>query len=1063
MRFFSRLLKSKPIKASRRRLRFESLEGRRLLALDLAVIQGTAFVDANNNGTLDAAETRINNATVQLFRDANANNNFDAAIDTLVATTTSNAQGAYQFASSSVAGGVLPVNTLTAGRYFVRQTTGQTGSNLPANVSIVDVSTNVEASNASTTDNQAGLARNNRNIDTYTDATQQILLNVGDTTGSNSQDAIQGGNATILGDERDIQVVRADGNGTVEVAVDTLNAPDRFIIDGGFATSVPLITVQYDGDDNDPINLDVDGLVNAGVGVDFSAATGFRIQASSDQAGASLTMRVHTSATSASEATLNIPQIPPANPQELFLPIASFVRVAAATTAANLASIGSIELVINAGNTDAQIAAFVLGAVQPSIALANLVNVPALTIGNTIFQDSNNNGTQNAGELGIASVPVNLIQDANANNIFDAGVDTAVANTTTNAQGVYTFANRAPGNYFVQIPQSAFNAGGALAGFIAGTVVTLPATDIDSDNNGAAVAGQGVVTGVIPLQTGSNNDGDGDANTNLTIDIGVVPQYDLGITKTATTANAAPGGTLTYNIVVTNSATSATASNVRVTDTLPTGLTTTVANITAPTGTVSVNGQTITVDYATVTAGELKNIQVVTQVSQTIANPILNNASVASTGPGVEFTGAGALANTDPENTPVVPRYELTVTKTNNQTSVVPGTTITYDIVVTNSANSPSTAQAITLSDVLSNDLSGITAAFVNAGVGTVQVNGQTVSATVTSLNPGQSQTLRVSALLAASATTSPLVNRVDITGATGLANSGDQPGDNFAVDTDPLAPSYNLILTKTALNAAGAIANQAVIGQQLVYQIVVRRDESAATGGPSTAQNVTITDVLPTGLNFVSATTSNGTAVPNPVNRNISVNVGAMAPGAAPITLTVTTTVANDAPNNLQNGANVTSSTPGERNGGDNAANVPLVVDRNVGVIRGFIGIDMNNNQVYDAGIDRVQQGITVTLTGPVTRTTTTNAVGQYEFLQLPAGTYTVTQTNAVNDLLTDSNSQNGDVVEFPAAVLADPNAISNIIIGVAANNVADPMNILDRLVASKRQLLGRNFVPRI
>jgi|GEM_PF-2808537 len=66
---------------------------------------------------------------------------------------------------------------------------------------------------------------------------------------------------------------------------------------------------------------------------------------------------------------------------------------------------------------------------------------------------------------------------------------------------------------------------------------------------------------------------------------------------------------------------------------------------------------------------------------------------------------------------------------------------------------------------------------------------------------------------------------------------------------------------------------------------------------------------------------------------------------------------------------------------------------------ISGIVFVDVNNNGLFDNG-DQLLPNVTLTLTGadlfnrPVTQVTTTNAQGFYEFTNLLAGTYTVTQT---------------------------------------------------------------------
>jgi len=61
----------------------EILEGRQLMAAD---IQGIVFHDANNNGVVEAAETRLSGIPVQLFLD-NGDGVFGSS-DILKASTT---------------------------------------------------------------------------------------------------------------------------------------------------------------------------------------------------------------------------------------------------------------------------------------------------------------------------------------------------------------------------------------------------------------------------------------------------------------------------------------------------------------------------------------------------------------------------------------------------------------------------------------------------------------------------------------------------------------------------------------------------------------------------------------------------------------------------------------------------------------------------------------------------------------------------------------------------------------------------------------------------------------
>jgi hypothetical protein len=54
---------------TRRRLKFEGLEGRQLMAADVGTISGHVFRDTSGDGKWQAAEVGISQAKVQLWRD----------------------------------------------------------------------------------------------------------------------------------------------------------------------------------------------------------------------------------------------------------------------------------------------------------------------------------------------------------------------------------------------------------------------------------------------------------------------------------------------------------------------------------------------------------------------------------------------------------------------------------------------------------------------------------------------------------------------------------------------------------------------------------------------------------------------------------------------------------------------------------------------------------------------------------------------------------------------------------------------------------------------------------
>ena len=134
------------------------------------------------------------------------------------------------------------------------------------------------------------------------------------------------------------------------------------------------------------------------------------------------------------------------------------------------------------------------------------VFLPA-SLGDLVFEDSNNNGIQDAGEEGIEGVLVELL-DENMDSI-DSDLSTSAiepTTTTTLSDGTYAFTGLAPGTYFVQFEAPAGN------GFTSQNQLADDTLDSDVDADGKSDS--------VTLVSGENND---------TIDAGIVTiTYGLG-------------------------------------------------------------------------------------------------------------------------------------------------------------------------------------------------------------------------------------------------------------------------------------------------------------------------------------------------------------------------------------------------------------------------------------------------------------------------------------------------------------------------------------------------------
>ncbi|WP_232056120.1 SdrD B-like domain-containing protein [Tuwongella immobilis] len=180
------------------------------------------------------------------------------------------------------------------------------------------------------------------------------------------------------------------------------------------------------------------------------------------------------------------------------------------------------------------------------------ISEPTVSIGNLIFADLNGNGVfdPGAGETGIDGVVVEL-WNPGADGKIGGGDDTLVdadtiapgiqGSVVTANGGAYLFNRIISGQYYVRIPESNFQPGGALVGLVSSYQFGSDSTtDQNADENGidavnpAAVGINGsVFDAQATLQpTGEPQFGPGtfqaDISTNLTFDFGFVEPVTVG-------------------------------------------------------------------------------------------------------------------------------------------------------------------------------------------------------------------------------------------------------------------------------------------------------------------------------------------------------------------------------------------------------------------------------------------------------------------------------------------------------------------------------------------------------
>jgi uncharacterized repeat protein (TIGR01451 family) len=268
---------------------------------------------------------------------------------------------------------------------------------------------------------------------------------------------------------------------------------------------------------------------------------------------------------------------------------------------------------------------------------------------------------------------------------------------------------------------------------------------------------------------------------------------------------------------------------------------------------------------------------------------------VASYSGDANNSGAAGTCGTSSENVTIVAPTgtDLSITKT-APSSVPAGGTITYTIVVHNAG--PAQATGVTVTDALPPALT-----FGSASSICTQKKG-TVTCKVGTLASGAGSTITITA-------TAPTPGSISNTASVTGAQTDPNQANNQATATTTVQAAADLSITKTVTT------KKAKAGSPLAYSITV------TNSGPSAASGVTVTDVLPAGETFQSASSGcSGTTtitctvatLANGAKAGFTITV---LPTAGPHTNTATASATSPAdPNTTNNSASVTTNVGGAK-----------------------------------------------------------------------------------------------------------------------------------------------------
>jgi uncharacterized repeat protein (TIGR01451 family) len=273
------------------------------------------------------------------------------------------------------------------------------------------------------------------------------------------------------------------------------------------------------------------------------------------------------------------------------------------------------------------------------------------------------------------------------------------------------------------------------------------------------------------------------ANNSATDLTDLAPTVDLAITKSDGQPVAVPGTSITYTVTVTNAGPSASAGS-RVLDSLPAALTGATWTCSAAPGSscASASGSGSIDQIDTIAVGGTVSYIISATVSPTAAGVLTNTATVT---PASGTTDSNPGNNSAIDVDTVTPLANLSVTKTDGAASVVPGTPITYSIVVGNAG--PSSVSGASVVDAMPAVLTNASWTCTGNAGGLCGVASGTGSiATTASLPSGATVTYTVTATVSASAT-GVVANTATVAAPVGVTDP--DTSDNASIDVDSLTP----------------------------------------------------------------------------------------------------------------------------------------------------------------------------------------------------------------------------------------------------------------------------------
>ncbi|MDJ0791011.1 MAG: SdrD B-like domain-containing protein [Acidimicrobiia bacterium] len=485
---------------------------------------------------------------------------------------------------------------------------------------------------------------------------------------------------------------------------------------------------------------------------------------------------------------------------------------------------------------------------------------------------------------------------------------------------------------------------------------------------------------------------------------------DLEVTNTVDRPIVAPGDTVTFTVTVTNEGPSA-ATGVTLTDVLPPGVT-----YVSDTASGAFDPTTGVWTVGSLSPGGAASFQIVVTVDALGSHTAVAQVTTADQ-PDVDSTpGNDAPGEDDQADATVTATLaDVSVTKTTSTGVIDLGSAVVFTITVT--SEGPDDATGVVVGDDLPAGLL-YQSAVPSQGVFDTITNQWTVG----DLAVGQTETLLLTAAGTASGTYTNVAEVVamDQQDADSTPDNGDASEDDQASATVQVV-AVDLSLTKTVDTATPGI------GSDVVFTV------SVSNAGPDAASGVSVDDLLPTGLLYVSHVASMGAYDAATGTWSIG-DLPVGTTGNLDITATVTTAEA------VENVAQVATtdqididSVPGNGVAAEDDQ-ASASVDALSASLSGVVWVDTDEDGILDPG-EELAEGVVVSLYdegGILVGQVTTGADGSYRFDDLVPGTYTIELSDLPDDVMLGTYDPDGTADGRTTVEIVDGDNISDLDFGL-------------------------------